>query len=59
MNAGILKNKTEEQMKTSGFIRMFRLALKAGCHLTFGSDAHTPGAYEKTLPIVKALLSQI
>lgn len=59
VNAGILKNKTEEQMKTSGFIRMFRLALKAGCHLTFGSDAHTPGAYEKTLPIVKALLSQI
>lgn len=59
VNAGILKNKTAEQMNTSGFIRMFRLALEAGCHLTFGSDAHTPGAYEKTLPIVKALLSRI
>lgn len=59
VNAGTFDSKTTEQAYNSGFIRMIRLAIKAGCNLTFGSDSHTPSAYKKTLPQVMAMLSQI
>lgn len=46
INLAGLRWKSEENIKASPLMRMFRIAKDCGCRFTFGSDSHNQGGHE-------------
>ena len=46
VNSLTWKDKTEEELQSSQYIRFYRIAWQEGCSFVFGSDAHGPEQYQ-------------